>query len=175
MVSMALIGFLLQHPSTNSTVALPPISTWHTYPNSIGRLSVAFPGEPTRSSELDTLDGVQVQTSFLLWGNATSTSDATVVLEVTWSDYPVGHLSGQDPTSFFDAKQATDVAANWTLVSSREMSICGGAGREVTQSRSGVTVTLRECIVGDRWYVVAAGGTDTASAQVFLDSFQAYP
>jgi hypothetical protein len=162
-------GFALLAKESSAAVALPPSSSWTTVTESGARFSAAFPGTPAFSSQQLPSGVLTLDVTELAWRSA----DGSAGLFVIAYAYPPGALAAQDPATVEDTSLSAMLAnTGETLVTSRDLPMCGGVGREFVAGKRGQTATTRECVTGDRLYVVSAANIDAAGTEAFLGSFK---
>jgi hypothetical protein len=163
------LGQYAYRPATaGQAESLPPVATWATFTSPDGQFAVSFPGQPKFSSQPHATANSTTLVQTYTWS-----PDANAALAASSASYPSGSLSALDPIALLDSAE-NGVLANdgGTLLASRNLSMCGGVGREFVDRTRGSTSTVRLCIVGDRLFSEIAGGVDAAGTQAFFDSFR---
>ncbi len=132
------------------------LKAWSEFNSAEGRFSISFPGTP--ESYVRTADtSIGKLTSHLFFVKL-----GDRIYYVSYLDYPAAPKTPAENKTILDAARDQLLATGERVLSEKDMTIAGAAGREVFTEKEGTILRVRCFFVKDRLYQIILGAAPNA-------------
>ncbi len=166
------LGSLTLMPALPIPASEPAVAPWQVtqasdFSSASGRFAVAFPENPSVSSEMDDIDGDPIE----LHEFSAETDDYSYT--VLYADMPSAFLSLGSETVLDELRDALleDLDLEDLTELEADVQLAGHPGRRYRYSDGDGTLDIRLYLVDERMYWLIASDTDETSVNRFVNSF----